>query len=68
MGKSHKLVQYMKLGQLTKLVRISPFFLVNIGLDLTQAVVDQFKAGKRNAKVAGKLLAYTLAMRYPFTT
>lgn len=58
----------MKLGKLSKLIRISPFDLVHAGIDLTSAVVDQFKEGKRNAKVAGKLLACILAMRYPFMT
>lgn len=68
-GKSHKLSQVLRnRGKLAKVIRISPLDLVMAGIDLTMVFSDSFKAGKKHAKVAGQLLACTLAMRRPFMT
>ena len=53
-GKSHKLASVLKnRGKLAKIVRISPVDLVLAGIDLTMVFTDSFKAGKKNAKIAG---------------
>ena len=68
-SKSHKLSQVLKnRGKLAKYVRITPLDLVLAGIDLTMVFSDSFKAGKKNAKIAGQLLACTLAMGHPFLT
>ena len=47
---------------------IGPLVILRAGLGLTSVFVDQFKRGKKSAKLAGQLLAYTLAMGLPFLT
>ena len=68
-SKSHKLTQVLKdRGKFAKIVRITPLDLLLVGVDLTMVFSDSFKAGKKNAKMAGQLLACTLAMGHPFLT
>lgn len=38
------------------------------GLGIVEVLADVFKYAKTNAKMTGKLLAYTLAIGYPFPT
>ena len=47
---------------------ISPLDLISGGISLVEAGMDVFKGAVKNAKLAGQLLAYTLAMRQPFLT
>ena len=49
-------------------LRIGPVDIVVGALGLTEVFMDQFKKGKNNAKVAGAILGYILAVRYPFLT
>ena len=50
------------------LVKFGPVDLAVAGLGLVEVLADVFKYAKKNAKMTGKLLAYTLAMLFPFPT
>ena len=53
---------------LTKLVGIGPIDLMRSGFVLAESFGDVFKYSKKNAKITGKILAYSLAIGNPFPT
>ena len=50
------------------LVKVHPLDALSAGMSLTKAFLNQFKDGKKKAKISGKLLAFTLALRQPFVS
>ena len=51
-----------------QVLKISPMDVAFGGIKLVEVFMNQFKEGKKNAKLAGQLLAYTLVIRMPFLT
>lgn len=51
-----------------KSLKFGPVDVAIAGVGLIQVLMDVFKAGKTNAKLAGKLLAHALAIGFPFPT
>ena len=47
--------------KISEIASIGPVDILIGGFALTEVFMDQFKAGKKNAKLAGQLLAFTLA-------
>ena len=53
---------------IVNVANISPLDLISGGISLVEGTMDIFKGAVKNAKLAGQLLAYILAMRQPFLT
>ena len=50
------------------ILKFRPLDIAMAGIGLVETVAGCFKSGKKSAKLTGKILAYTLAIRYPFAT
>ena len=51
-----------------KSLKLGPVDVAIAGVGLIGVLMDVFKSGKTNAKLAGKLLAHALAVGFPFPT